>query len=450
MLSEFVLKQKDIIKNITFGFLPKSVLVPLCQEKDVFCESLVQPGVRVSEGQVIAECNAVENPDGAKIHSPIPGIVQGIRKCTYPNGKCGDALQISLSGKFSHIGKIPHEFSWEEWGATSLLNRLNAHGVINTFSMREGQSLAANIRALKNSSRPRIFIRLYDEDLSCQTDSVLAFAEFDKIIVAADILHEMLSPCEIVFAYAKSHLEVVKRLSEFKSSLENGERKKIRDADEIQFVAMNEKKFPCGTKYDIASRYKKNMRLSESAREICDTSLFVDSQTLMSLHDAVVHNIPATRVNVNVSGDCLKSSAVLKLCVGTSFKELAQEMGLATENIGKIIVNGYANGFSVPSLETPVTKYVKSVAFISKRDIADYSEAYCIGCGRCRDACPAQIYPDLLFRHLVDSVKVPDDFVRSCALCTECGLCNSVCPTKLPLFQSVKILKEKQNEQKIL
>lgn len=450
MRSEFVLKQKDVIKNITFGFLPKSVLVPLCQEKNVFCESLVQPGIRVSEGQVIAECDEDENPDAAKIHSPIPGIVQGVKKCTYPNGKCGDALHISLSGKFSHIGKIPHEFAWNEWGSTSLLNRLNAHGVINTFSLREGKSLAASIRALEKSPKPRIFIRLYDEDLSCQTDSVLASAEFDKIVVAAKILYEMLSPSEIVFAYAKSHLEVMKKLSELKSKIENGENVISRDSEEIQFVAMNEKKFPCGTKHDIASRYKKNMRLSESVREICASSLFVDSQTLASLHDALVHNIPATRVNVNVSGDCLKSSAVLKVCVGTSFRELAQELGIEKSAIGKIIVNGHMNGFSVSSLETPVTKYVKSVAFISKRDIADYSEAYCTGCGKCHDACPAQIYPDLLYRHLVDSVEVPDDFVRACALCTECGLCNLVCPTKLPLFQSVKILKERQNEQKIL
>lgn len=450
MFSEYVLKQRKIIKNITFGFLPKSVLIPLCQEKNVFCESLVQPGVRVSEGQVIAECSGHENPYAAKIHSPIPGIVQGIKKCTYPDGKCGDALHISLSGKFSHIGKIPHDFAWSEWGATSLLNRLNAHGVINTFSLREGQSLAASIHALEKTPRPRIFIRLYDEDLSCQTDSVLASAEFGKILVAAKILYEMLSPSEIVFAYAKSHLEVVKKLSELKSKIENGENPISRNLEEIQFVSMSEKKFPCGTKHDIASRYKKNMRLSESVREICAASLFVDSQTLVSLHDAVVHNIPATRVNVNVSGDCLKSSAVLKVCVGTSFKELAQELGIANSDIGKIIVNGHMNGFSVPSLETPVTKYVKSVAFISRRDIADYSEAYCIGCGRCHDACQAQIYPNLLYAHLVDFVEVPEDFVRAGALCTECGLCNVVCPTKLPLFQSVKILKEKQYEQKVL
>ncbi len=450
MRSEFVLKQKNVIKNITFGFLPKSVLVPLCQEKSVLCESLVQPGDRVSEGQVIAECGEYENPDAAKIHSPIPGIVQGVKKCTFPNGKSGDALHISLSGKFSHIGKIPHDFEWNEWGASSLLNRLNAHGVINTFSLREGRSLAASIHSLEKSAKPRIFIRLYDEDLSCQTDRVLASSEFDKILVAAKVLYEILSPCEIVFAYAKSHLEVVKKLSELKSKIKDGENKISRTSDEIQFVAMNERKFPCGTKHDIASRYKKNMRLSESVREICGASLFVDSQTLVSLHDAVVHNIPATRVNVNVSGDCLKSSAVLKVCVGTSLEELAKELGLAKNAIGKIIVNGYMNGFSVPSLETPVTKYVKSVAFISKRDVADYSEAYCTGCGRCHDACPAQIYPDLLYRHLVDSVKVPEDFVRACALCTECGLCNSVCPTKLPLFQSVKILKEKRNEQRVL
>ena len=438
---------KFLVKSVTTAFLPARVFVPLCQENGVSCESVVVDGARVEEGQVIAEPQSSSDSFyGARIHSPIPGRVLGMKSCTFPNGKCGVALEIALAGEFSHIGKKPQEIDWKTFGKNSLLNRIGAHGVINTFSMREPTSLAEDIHAIMETSRPRdrqalsgakIFVRLYDEDFSCQTDRVLANSQFDKIISAVQILCEIISPKEVVFAYAKNGGALIERLFGLKDE----------DDERFRFVAMNHRKFPCGTKHDIVERYKKNMRLSDSEREICEESLFVDCETLSALYDAVVYNIPVTRVNVSVSGDCLKSSAVLKVCVGTSFKSIAEELGLAKENIGKIIVNGNKNGFAVSSLETPVTKYVKSVEFVSHHDTADFSVAYCTGCGKCRASCPAQICPDMILSH-ISGVEVSAEFVRAAALCVECGLCNCVCPVKLPLFQSVKILKERQNGNK--
>lgn len=446
-MSYRVAGNKFLVKNVTTAFLPARVFVPLCQEKGVLCESVVMDGARVKEGQVIAEPQSSQDSFyGARIHSPIPGRVLGVKNCTFPDGKCGAAMEIALAGEFSHIGKRAQEIDWKTFGKNSLLNRIGAHGVVNTFSLREPTSLAEDIHAILEASRPRdweassgikIFVRLYDEDSSCQTDRVLAESQFDKMISAVRILCDILSPKEVVFAYAKNGGALIGRLSGLKDE----------NDDRFCFVAMNQKKFPCGTKHDIIERYKKNMRLSDSERELCGASLFVDCETLSTLYDAVVYNIPVTRVNVSVSGDCLKSSAVLKVCVGTSFKGIAEELGLATENIGKIIVNGNKNGFSVPSLETPVTKYVKSVEFVSYHDAADFSAAYCTGCGTCRASCPAHICPDMAFSH-VSGVDVPDEFVRAAALCVECGLCNCVCPVKLPLFQSVKILKERQNGNK--
>ncbi len=444
-MSYSITGNKSLVKSVTTAFLPARVFVPLCQEKGVSCESVVLDGSRVEEGQVIAEPQSSDSFYGARIHSPIPGRVMGTRICTFPNGKCGDALEIALAGEFSHIGKKSQEIDWKTFGKNSLLNRIGAHGVINTFSMREPTSLAGDIHSIMDAIRPRdrqslssvkIFVRLYDEDSSCHTDRVLADSQFDRIISAVRILCEIISPKEVVFAYAKNGDALIERLLSLKD-----------EDDRFRFVAMNHKKFPCGTKHDIIERYKKNMRLSDSKREICGESLFVDCETLSTLYDAVVYNIPVTRVNVSVSGNCLKSSAVLKVCVGTSFKSIAEELGLEKDSIGKIIVNGSRNGFAVSSLETPITKYVKSVEFVSHHDAANFSVAYCTGCGKCRASCPAQICPDIILSH-ISGVEVPSEFVRAAELCVECGLCNCVCPVKLPLFQSVKILKERQNGNK--
>lgn len=450
MLSEYVLKKKEIVQNIATGFLPRRVVIPLCQEKNVECVPVVQSGQRVEEGQVIAE--NIGN-DSAKIHASIPGIVRGIQKCGYPDGKFGPALEIELSGRFSHIGRLGRSFDWSGYGAHSLLNRISALGLLNTFSLAESHSLAGDISLVEQRTEARknarIFVRLFDEDLSCQTDSVLAACSFEKIKVSLQIISEILRPAEIIFASAKNDERVQANLDPLKGGADSEAEESGGlvglGGFEKTFIQLNKKKIPCGTKHALSAAYKKSRKLSEKISEIIGTSLFVDAASLVLLADSIVYNVPVERVNVYVSGDCLRSASVLKVCVGMSFGDLARQLGFNERKIGKIIVNGYLNGFSVSSLDTPVTKYVKSVAFISKHDLSDYSSGICLSCGNCRSVCPSKICPDVLYGHLVNSIKVPQDFIRSSLLCSECGLCNAVCPTKLPLSQAAKILKEKQD-----
>ena len=431
MKVDFALKKKDVIQSVATAFLPKNVLIPLEQESGVACAPLVRAGDRIQEGQVIAEDSA--GSDSAKIHSSIPGVSLGVKKCALSDGRFGNAIEIKLSGSFSHTGKIKRAFDWQAWGGQSLLNRTSALGVVNTFMSNEARSLSTDIKSIKDSSDARIFVRLFDEDPSCQTDATLAKTQFDKILLGVDILKEIIGPKEIVFAYEKNDSKMQAAFLPLKQNEINS------------FLPVDTKDYPSGKKASLAARYKKVFKTEESERNLINNSLFIDAETLVIFSDSVVYNVPVERVYVCVSGDCLKSSAVLKVCVGESFRRLALQLGLEPKKIGKIVVNGLTQGRAVPSLDTPVSKSVKSVAFISKTDLGDYSSAFCLACGRCRSVCPAKIYPDMIFSHVVKSIKMPQDFVRSSLLCLECGACNSICPSKIPLRELVKILKDKQN-----
>ncbi len=435
MFPDFVLKKKDLVQSVATAFLPRTVLIPLKQETGVVCAPLVKAGDKVQEGQVIAEDSA--GSESAKIHSSIPGIVLGIKNCSEPDGRYGKGVEIKLSGRFSHIGKKLKSFDWLSWGGPSITNRISALGVINTFSMRNGRSLSADIKDAQKSGAPRLFVRLFDEDPSCQTDSVLTQSAFDKIQLGLEVAVKALGPAEIIFACKKDAAFQAKILALRPDVEKNGA--------ELFVIPFDTREYPVGVKESLAGRYIKFSKSQEKERDVIRNSLFVDATTLAVLADSLVYNVPVERVFVHVWGDCLKSGAVLKVCVGSSFRTLAEQLGLEEKTIGKIIVNGHLNGFSVPSLDTPVAKWVKSVAFTSKTDLADYSSAFCFDCGKCSRACPAKIYPNAIFAHLIKRIKVPQDFIRSSLLCVECGVCNSVCPTKLPLAETVKILKDRQN-----
>ena len=431
MRLDYAIKKKDIIQSVATAFLPRKILIPLEQERGILCSPLVKQGDRVQEGQAIAEASG--ESESAKIHSPIPGLVSGIKKCSASDGRSIPAVEIQLGGNFSHIGKNERAFDWKAWGGSSLLNRIGALGIVNTFSAREPRSFGADIKAVKDIPDAKIFVRLFDEDPYCQTDSALARVHLDKILSGVEILKALMEPGEIVFACPKGDSKIQTSLLPLRSDPKNS------------ILLVDTKNYPCAKKASLAAMYKKTFKSELGERDLIKNSLFVDAETLAVFSDSIVHNIPVERVYVHVTGDCLKSSAVLKVCVGESFENLAKQLGLEPKKIGKIIVNGIMRGVSVPSLETPVSKAVKSVAFISKRDFADYSNAFCVGCGNCRAACPAKIYPDIIYAHVAKSIKTPQDFIRSSLLCIECGVCDSVCPTKLPLSELVKILKDKQD-----
>lgn len=433
MFPDYVVKKKDLIQSVTTAFLPRKVLIPLKQESEVLCSPLVKKGDKVQEGQVIAE--SAQGTEAAKIHSSIPGLVLGIKNCAEPDGRNGCAVEIQLNGQFSHIGKSARALDWLSWGASSITNKISALGIVNTFSMRNGRSLSTDIQTFLDSQGSIVFARLFDEDPTCQTDRVMANSNFEKIQKGIEIIKRVLNPEEIVFAIAKNS-SLQAKLTALKSEIED---------TKITVIQFDTRAYPIGTKENIAGRYKKLARSQVHEREIARNSLFVDATTLAVLSDALIYNIPVERVYIHVFGDCLKSSAVLKACVGASIGSLAEQLGLETKKIGKIIVNGHLNGFSVPSLDTPITKWVKSVSFITKTDLADYSSAFCMGCGKCSAACPSKIYPNVLYGYLIKSIKIPQDFIRASLLCIECGVCNSACPTKLPLAEIVKILKDRQN-----
>ncbi|HAH62217.1 MAG TPA: hypothetical protein DCL73_09000, partial [Treponema sp.] len=105
--------KRRLLKDAVNAFLPRVVTVPLSQETGYRCSSLVKKGDTVREGQIIAVPRTDSlsgNP--AKIHSPVPGVVEDIVLCTCPDGRQGEAVKIRLAGSFTYLGKKKITVDW--------------------------------------------------------------------------------------------------------------------------------------------------------------------------------------------------------------------------------------------------------------------------------------------------------------------------------------------------
>lgn len=437
---DYIDKDKNLIKETTTGFFESVVTVPLVQESFYECKNIVNEGDTVTEGQVIAEVSrdiyGSKALGGAKIHSPVPGKVTGIVNCSYPDGKNGKAVQIKLDGSFTYIGKAQKPFEWNNYSPSMLLRSISDSGVINTFD-RDYSSLEIDINRIKDSEKRRLFVRLFDADPYCCTDSILAVTEFEKIMTGILITAKVSGVDEIIIGCEKKS-PLFTKLSI--------EQKDFFGANPVTLMEIDNTLYPSGGKTEFVKSYRKQKKIGPKIDKIISSSLFTDSVTMVHVYNAVVLNIPVENVNVFVSGDCLQAKALLKVPVGTSFKSIAKQCGGFTKKLGKIIVNGAINGTAINSLDTPVTKYVKSISFNSKKDNIDRSEGICLRCGRCMSVCQAGLAPNVIYAKVISGIDIDKVYIESAMMCKGCGVCSAVCPSKLPLAKVIKLLKEKNND----
>ena len=80
-------------------------------------------------------------------------------------------------------------------------------------------------------------------------------------------------------------------------------------------------------------------------------------------------------------------------------------------------------GFSMFTLDVPVTKTSSSILCFTKDEVAKYEPSACINCGRCVDACPSRLIPsrlaDLAERHNEEAFTKMEGLE-----CMECGSCS--------------------------
>ncbi len=406
------------------AFLPKYVTIPLSQEIDRNCKVIVQPGDLVEEGQVIAV-----SEQGTNIHASIPGKVLEILPCVCPNGKQEYAVKIQFGGTLSYLGKIIKEKSLEGISPANIIKELIDKGVDNCFDVSRPENLGIEINSKLKTGKRKLIVRLIDEDVFRITDSLITKFYFDKIIKGTKAVAKAIEPEAVLF--------VIDSKNDISDQI------KKADIPHSYVLKMTIKKYSTAFKRGIIVNFNKTMKKTCSF-SINRNDIFVDSGAMLEVYNAVICGIPSISHHVQISGNCINSSCLLNIKTGTLLKDLVTQIGGFSKTPSQVVINGMLCGVSVNTLDVPITKYVKSVTFLSNAKITDKQIYSCINCGYCRVACPVNISPDILYNNATNFLKIPTEHAVSAVTCIECGICNTVCPSRLPLSQTISILKNSQ------
>ena len=172
----------------------------------------------------------------------------------------------------------------------------------------------------------------------------------------------------------------------------------------------------------------------------------VNIATTFAIYEAVYKNMPLIHNVMTVTGDAVNACGNFDVPLGISHSYLLEKAGGAKESAVKFISGGPMMGFAMESLDVPVVKTSSSILAMSKDDVAEAKETPCIHCGRCVNACPQSLVPQMMGQ-AVKAQKVEDYTKLGMMECIECGSCAFVCPAKIPLTQMFKLGKIQLREQ---
>lgn len=412
------------------AFIPPLAVVPFEQEKDCRCRVVARKGDAVGEGQILAMARPAQNGEiSSSVHSPAPGVIEDIAVVPCPDGTMREAAIIRAGGKFSYLGKKRRAVDWTLFSGGQILEMLSDKGVSNGFEPGDPRSLSscASRSIMAKKSGRLLVARLFDCDTACLASEALA-ALFPREIREGALITARALGAEGIAYVADSK-------SGF--SIPNDGRRTIPEA----VFRARRSDYRSGFSKELRAAIKKSAP-SAPFSGVSSGDLFVDAAALLAARDAVMFGKPFIDVFVLVSGGCVKASALLRARLGTPLRFLAEQCGGFVSEPGSVVVNGAMLGSAPISLEAPVTKGVKSVAFLPRSSPRAKGGAPCSRCGECRAVCPRALSPDLLFFGAAGGGRAKGELSRSALLCSGCALCAAVCEARLPLAQTIVSLRE--------
>ena len=142
-----------------------------------------------------------------------------------------------------------------------------------------------------------------------------------------------------------------------------------------------------------------------------------------------------------VTGRGVARPGNLEVRVGTPAADLIAQCGGLNRDLARLVCGGPMMGFTLNRQDVPITKAANCLLALTETEFPDPGAALaCIRCGRCADACPANLLPQQLYWHAraKDLDRVQDYNLFDCI---ECGCCAQVCPSHIPLVQYYRYAK---------
>ncbi len=409
---------------------PSEVRIALLQHLGAPCDAILKPRTEVALGDKVGEGKGFVS---APVHASISGTTGRSSVATLPNGRHVSVVPIKAAEEQPLSGQaLFDDILGGEW-PTDGLDRYEPQQIVD--AIREaglvglgGAAFPTHVKLTRNPEKPihTLLINACECEPYLTSDDALMKEAPAPIITGALLAQRAAGATDVIICLEDNKPEAAESL------------RTAAAGTAIQFRILR-------TKYPQGG--ERQLTVAVLGREVPTGGLPLDIGvvvlnvgTAAAVARAVVRGKPLTHRIVSVSGGGIRRPKNLLVPIGASYRDLVDHCGGLTEDAARIVAGGPMMGFTIGSLEVPVTKGTSGLTAFTAEEVRKAEETTCIRCGRCVDVCPVDLVPT----KIAMASKANDmDLARRYHItaCIECGCCAYVCPASIPLVQLVRLGK---------
>ena len=421
---------KELSKNKRIiSVMPKGDLVyPLSQHIGAPAKPIVEKGERVLTGQKIAEAGGFVS---APIYATVSGTVKSIEPRRVVTGDNVMSIILENDGLYEEVD-YPKGKPLEKMTNEEILECIKEAGIVGMGGA--GFPTHVKLSPKEPEKIDYVIVNCAECEPYLTSDYRRMIEEPEKLIKGLKVSLQLFANARGILAVEDNKpdcIEILKKLS--------------KDEPRISVKALRTK-YPQGAERQII--YAVTGRAINSAMLPADAGCIVNNvDTVVAIYHAVYEGKPLMNRIVTVTGDAVADPRNFNVRIGTNYHELIDEAGGFIKEPVKIISGGPMMGFGIFDLDVPTTKTASALLCLTQDDVSRMEPGPCINCGRCVEACPSRLVPNMLATYAEHYDE--EEFLSHEGLeCVECGCCSFVCPAKRSLTQSIKSMRKIQLAKK--
>ncbi|MEJ2399753.1 MAG: electron transport complex subunit RsxC [Xanthomonadales bacterium] len=409
-------------KELTSGIasrrlpFPKEIVLPLSQHIGRPSEALVKPGDRVERGDVIAKASGFIS---SRVHATAAGTVKAIEHWPHPAGAMQRSIRIEVDPHSTQLQRprlVPH---WDEVPAEQLSEEISKAGIVGLggaafpshVKLRPPEDQPVDVLMVNGcecepylTSDHRVMLE-QPERVHRGIRIVLRALGIDRAVIGIE--NNKPDAIEIMRATAPTDLDV--RVQALQVKYPQG-------AEKMLIKAVTGREVPSGKLPSSIGALVQNVATTANIAKVFETG------------EPLIERI------MTVSGRGIRRPGNWVIPFGTKLGDVIAACGGFTEDAAEIVFGGPMMGQSQASLDVPVLKATGGILVLSKDECKRQEILPCIRCGKCVDACPVFLNPQLLgsLARVDRYEEMVDANLHDCMLC---GCCSFVCPSNIPLSQ---------------